>query len=234
MSSRFPLRGALCVAIGWFPLAVLACGARGPIDDNIEAYDAIDASGLQPPGDDASVPEDAGKKPVDAGKDGSVKDASKDAAKDTGLPGFPGFPGLPGLSEDAGGIIGCFACAQDQCGTQVDACIADQACLQEGICDLTTCLGGMTTGTGGGGGGLLGGLNLQCFMTCGPNQAASSELISALQCTFTSCGTECLSALTMAGGAGGGLGGLGGLGGGGLGGGGLGGLGGLGGFGATN
>jgi hypothetical protein len=223
MLSRFPLRGALCAAIGFIPVAVIACGARGPIDDNIAAYDAVDAAGLVPL-DDASLPPSEAGKPADGGKDS----ATKDAGKDTGLPGFPGLPGLPGFGADAGGIVGCFACAQDSCGTQVDACIGSADCVKEGICDLTTCLAGggtMGMGTGTGGiGGLLGGINLQCFQTCAPSQQASTELIAALQCTFTSCGTECLSALTSMGGAGGGGGGTGG----GLGGllGGLGGLGG--------
>jgi hypothetical protein len=220
------LRSILCVATGLVGLTSSACGGRGPLDTDIEAYDAPNAAGLR----DASVGTPPG---IDAGRGSPTLDAgtSRDA-------GRPGFPTIPGFGADAGGIIGCFACAQDMCGTQVGACLASQACLAEGTCDLTTCLAGMgggTTAGGSSGGGLggFGGIDLQCFQSCQKDPQGSADLFAAVECTFTSCGTECLSALTSAG-QGGGLGGLGGGTLGGLGGtlGGLGGtLGGLGGFG---
>ncbi len=222
----YRLRSILCVATGFAGLICSACGGRGPLDTDIEAYDAPDAAGLY----DASVSTHPG---TDAGRGSPRLDAgiSRDA-------GQPVFPTIPGFGADAGGIIGCFACAQQQCGTQVGACLASQACLAEGTCDLTTCLAGMAGGTAAGGssgGGLggLGGIDLQCFQSCQKDPQGSADLFAAVECTFTSCGTECLSALTSAGQGGGGtLGGLGGLGGGTLGG--LGGLGGgtLGGLGA--
>lgn len=244
MPSRYMRRTILCVAPALAAGVLAACGGRGPLDTDIESYDSADAAGLTTPGDDEIEPGgDSGTrptKPLDGGAD------SKEAGT-PGSPGSPGLPGLPGLSADAGGIVGCFACAEDSCGTQVNACVGSPACVEEGTCDLM-CLGGGTTGggladggtTGGGlaggglaGGGLagLGGLNLSCFQSCTKDQQASQELLTAVTCTFGSCGTQCLSAL---GGAGGGLGGLagGGLAGGALGGlgGTLGGLGGLGGL----
>jgi hypothetical protein len=216
MQFRFPLRTTFCAALCSVPVAVVACGGRGPLDTDIATYDAPDASGLNP-GDDGVEPVvDSGTKPgstTDAGK-GAGKDAGKDSGS-TGLPGLPGFPGLPGLTGiDAGPLGACATCAQQTCGTQVDACVSSPTCVQEGLCDLTTCLGGAGT-TGGmgttGAGGALGGLDIACFQKCGSDQTASSELMSALLCVFTSCGTSCLGALTSTGGTGGGLGGFPGL-----------------------
>ena len=219
MLSRVLFRPVLCMGPGVVTLVLVACGGRGPLDTDIAAYDAPDAAGLTviDPGEGTEPKAEAGAKPMDAG-------ASKDAKA-------PTMPGIPGLSEDAGGILGCFACAQDKCGTQVNACASSPACVTEGTCGLGcvtglaggTAAGGLAGGTlaGGGlaGGGTAGGggLNLQCLMACDTDMQANADLFAALECTFTSCSSECLGAL---GGAGGGLGGLGGT---------LGGLGGLGG-----
>ncbi len=229
----FPLVTAFAV-VG-VPALIVACGGRGPLDDNIDAYDAPDAEGINPSSGSGGG---SGSSGLDASSGSSgKKDGGGSTTKDAGggTPtkdsGLPGFPGLPGLSEDAGGIAGCFACAEDSCGTQTNACLSSPDCLQEGLCDLTTCLLGAAGGTGsgsgstsGGLGGIFGGADLQCLQTCSPSAAANTELLSAVECVFTQCGSDCLSALSAAG-SGGGLGGLGGLGGGG--GGGLGGLGGL-------
>jgi predicted small lipoprotein YifL len=250
MPSRYLHRTILhCVAPALVAGVLAACGGRGPLDTDIESYDSPDAAGLTRPGDDEiETGGDSGTtptRPLDAGpgsKEGGAP-GSPGSPGSPGTPGSPGLPGLLGLSPDAGGIVGCFACAEDSCGTQVNACVGSSACVEEGTCDLM-CLGGGTTGGGLAGGGLagggmagggmagLGGLNLQCFQSCTKDQMASQELLAALTCTFGSCGSQCLSAL---GGAGGGLGGLGGGGLGGLGGalGGLGGLGGVGPLGAA-
>jgi hypothetical protein len=240
MPSRFPFRPVLCVAPGLVTVVLVACGGRGPLDTDIAAYDAADAAGIANlgPGEGTGPKADAGAKPADAGM----------SAKDAKAPGTPGLQGFPGLSEDAGGIAGCFACAEDKCGTQVSACSGSPACVEEGTCGLG-CLTGLAGGTaaggelaggalagggtaGGGlaGGGLAGGgtaggaaaggLNLQCLMACDTNTQANTDLFAALECTFTACSSECLGALGGMGGALGGLGG--GLAGGGLAGGGLG------------
>jgi hypothetical protein len=237
MSSRYLLRPTLWVAPAFATVILVACGGRGPLDVDIDAYDAPDAAGLHP-GDDGVEPKpDAGTgpiKPIDAGT----------GKMDAGVIGLP--PGFPILGADAGGIAGCFGCAEEKCGTQVNACFGSPACVTEGTCGLG-CLGGGLTGAGGLGGGLTGtgglggglpglggssssggtaglggGLNLQCLQACDKDPQANQDLFSAIECTFTSCSSECLGALGGAGGGGlGGLGGgLGGLGGG------LGGLGG--------
>ncbi len=241
MLSRSLFRPVLSVAPGVVTLVLVACGGRGPLDTDIAAYDAPDAAGIANlgPGEGTGPKADAGAKPADAGM----------SAKDAKAPGTPGIPGFPGLSEDAGGILGCFACAEDKCGTQVNACVSAPACVTEGTCGLG-CVTGLTGGTaaggelaggalagggtaGGLGGGTLagggtagggtmgagGGLNLQCLMACDTDTQANADLFAALECTFTACSSECLGALGGMGGALGGLGG--GLAGGGLAGGGL-------------
>ncbi len=246
MLPRFLFRPVLCVAPGVVTVVLVACGGRGPLDTDIAAYDAPDAAGLTVlgPGEGTEPKAEAGAKPMDAGA------STKDAKAPTG-------PGIPGLSEDAGGIAGCFACAEDKCGTQVNACASSPACVAEGTCGLG-CVTGLTGGTaaggilaggtlaggtlaggtvaggtlagggtaGGGTTGAAGGLNLQCLMACDTDTQANAALFAALECTFTSCSSECLGALGGAGGGLGGLGGtLGGLGGGTLAGGGLAGIG---------
>jgi hypothetical protein len=219
MSLGFPRWLWVGITAVWVPALVVACGGRGPLDTTIAAYDSPN---IELPGVDAGAGEkDAGK---DAGKDAS-KDGSTpvaDAGKDAG--GFM-LPPIPGLTGDAG-IGACISCAQQHCNTQGSACFSDPACVQEGFCDLMTCLAGGTMGgssTGGGAGG-LGSVDFECFSTCATNQTANQDLTAALTCVFASCASDCLSALGSLGGTGGGgLGGLGGLGGG------LGGLGGLGG-----
>src|ERR1019366_1112973 len=76
-------------------------------------------------------------------------------------------------------------------------------CVEEGFCDLMTCLGGSGTTAGGAGAG-LGGLDLACFQKCGSDPTASQELMSALPCVFGSSGSPCLGALTSLGRSGGG------------------------------
>jgi hypothetical protein len=194
---RYLLRSLTCVAPGLFAMIFSGCGGRGPLDTDIDAYDAPDAAALRSPDDQAPPNKDAGT-PAEA----------RDA-------GRPGLPALLGFGPDAGGIAGCFACAQASCGTQVNACISSPPCVQEGLCDLTTCLlgmGGMDAGSSSSGGpAAFGGVDLQCFMSCQKDPQGSADLFAAAECVFTSCGTDCTSALTSAGQ--GGLGGLGALGG---------------------
>lgn len=242
MPSRFPFRPALCVAPGLVTVALVACGGRGPLDTDIAAYDAVDAAGIAipDPGEVTGPKADAGAKPADAGMAGTDAKAS----------GPPGLQGFPGLSEDAGGIAGCFACAEDKCGTQVNACSGSPACVTEGTCGLG-CLTGLAGGTaaggamaGGGlaGGGLAGGGTTAGGGLAGGGLAGGGTAAGGglnLQClmacdTDTQANTELFAALECAftscsseclGGLGGMGGALGGLGGGGLAGGGLGGMG---------
>ena len=158
MPSRYMRRTILCVAPALAAGVLAACGGRGPLDTDIESYDSADAAGLTTPGDDEIEPGgDSGTrptKPLDGGAD----------SKEAGTPGSPGrrvCRAFQACRADAGGIVGCFACAEDSCGTQVNACVGSPACVEEGTCDLM-CLGGGTTGGGladGGttGGGLAGG-----------------------------------------------------------------------------
>jgi hypothetical protein len=172
-----------------------ACGGRGPLDTDIEGYDA--------PG--AGAARGSGAQAEDAGAGARAPDAGRDA-------GRPGLPAIPGFGPDAGGVVGCFACAQQSCGTQVNACISSPSCVQEGLCDVTTCFLGTDSGTNAGGasgGGLagLGGIDTQCLMSCQKDPQGSADLVAAAACVFTACGTDCIGALTSLG-QGGGLGGL--------------------------
>jgi hypothetical protein len=216
--SRFPLHPTLSAAPGLVAVVLVACGGRGPLDTDIETYDAPDAAGLlaRRAGDDGAGPaRDSGAGPT------GLKDAGKESdGGDARAPGGPSLlAGFPGLSEDAGGILGCFACAEGKCGAQVNACVGVPACITEGTCGLGCLLGiGVATDAGGipaaggaMGGGVagLGNVNLPCLQACDTNVQANADLFAALECTFTSCSSECLSALTPLGGGPGGLGGLG-------------------------
>jgi len=207
MKFRFPLRTTVGAGLWSLPVIAIACGGRSPLDTDIAAYDSPDASGLQgtssgPGNSSGGEAGEPGQPTVDSGTmPGKVPDAGKGPVKDAGTPGIPGLPGLPGQGNDAGPLGACFTCAQDMCGTQVTGCVSSPTCVQEGFCDLMTCLGG--TGTTG-----VGGLDLACLQKCGTDATASQELMSALLCVFGSCGSPCLGALTSLGGAG--LGGAGG------------------------
>lgn len=195
MPFRYPLRTMVGATLCSLPVVVVACGGRGPLDTDIAAYDAPDAAGLL--GDDAGGVEPG----VDSGaRPGRSPDSGKQPAKDAGVPGLPGFPGL---GADAGPAGACFTCAQAMCGTQVTACASSPTCVEEGFCDLMTCLGGSGTTPGGAGAG-LGGLDLACLQKCGSDSTASQELMSALLCVFGSCGSPCLGAITSLGSSSGG------------------------------
>jgi hypothetical protein len=142
------------------------------------------------PGTEDSGPgtEDASPGPQDAGPgsqdSGSGTPDSGPGTVDSGRGGEDSGTGSP----DAGsGIVACFACAEQQCGTRVNACVGSPACVAEGECDL-----GCLTGSGK---GAIGVLNPRCFQSCTKDLLANQELLSAVSCAFSACPKECVSAL---------------------------------------
>ena len=117
---------------------------------------------------------------------GSGSQDSGSGSQDSG-PGDSGpeDAGMPG--PDAGGILGCFVCAQQRCAPRVNACASSPACVEESTCDLN-CL----AGSGGGATG-FGGLN--CFQSCVKDLRANQRLLAAVRCAFTMCPTECAGVL---------------------------------------
>jgi hypothetical protein len=141
-----------------------------------------------PGADDTSV-DDAGPGTEDSGPaTGDSGPATGDSGPATGDSG-PEDAGMPGV-PDAGGILGCFTCAEQRCAPRLNACLGSPACVEEGTCDLN-CLIGSGAGTGG-----LGGLNPGCFQSCVKDQQATRRLLAAVSCAFTLCPGECLGALT--------------------------------------
>jgi hypothetical protein len=139
--------------------------------------------------EDAST-EDAGPGSADSGPD--AQDSGPvpgDSGTGDSGPG-PQDAGVPG--PDAGGILGCFACAEQRCAPTVNACLSSPACVDEGTCDLD-CL----VGSGKGAGGVS---PLSCFQSCVKDQQATQRLFAAVSCAFTMCPKECRGALTSLGG----------------------------------
>jgi hypothetical protein len=118
-------RTVLLAAIAFFLAAVLgACGAAGPLDDDLILITpdsgVIDSAAPDAtPVPDAGPPVDAAPPPVDAGT----------------------------------GLIQCGTCVASQCGTDVTTCLTDPSCTSIIQCVATTCFAGLGGGGGGGGGG---------------------------------------------------------------------------------
>jgi hypothetical protein len=144
------------------------------------------------PGAEDATTQDAGPGTEDAGPGGQdsgsgLQDSgsgSQDSGPGDSGPGDSGpgdsgpeDAGMPG--PDAGGIVGCFVCAEQRCAPRVNACLSSPACVEEGTCDLD-CL----AGSGGGG--------LNCFQSCAKDPRTTQRLLAAVRCAFTMCPTECL------------------------------------------
>jgi hypothetical protein len=175
----------------------------GTQDAETEDAETLDAETL-----DAETPDsgpgmgDAGAPPLDAGPGSDSGSGTIDSGSgtiDSGPGTGDGGPGSqdsgPGTSEggtedagapDAGGVLGCFACAEERCAKPVNACLGSSACVEEGTCDLA-CLGAP--------------FNPLCFESCAKNQRATQELLSAVSCAFSVCPQQCLSVLTSSGGS---------------------------------
>jgi hypothetical protein len=139
--------------------------------------------------DDAGPTNDSGPGTNDSGADDSGPGTNDSGTSDSG----PGTNDSGTSGTDAGGTDACFACAEQKCGKQTNACISSPACVKEGECDLA-CLGH--------------GLNPLCFESCTKNRVANQELLSAVSCAFTFCPKECLGDLASFGVGAGALGGL--------------------------
>jgi len=116
--------------------ALVACGARGPLEDVVIVQ--------------AGATADAGASAADA--------SMPQQDIDTGAPTGPGQ-----IFADAGGLLGCGACVTTQCGMQIQMCLQDPACTAALQCIATTCLGvlGGDSGAGSSGGG-----GANCFLQC--------------------------------------------------------------------
>jgi hypothetical protein len=129
--------------------------------------------------EDSGTTEDAGTGTNDSGT-GTIDSGT--GTHDAGMP-----------APDAGGTDVCFACAEQKCAKQTNACLGSPACVEEGECDLACLQSGH-------------GVNALCLESCTKNRVANQELLSAISCAFTLCPKQCVGELTSLGG--GALGGL--------------------------
>jgi hypothetical protein len=173
-------------------------GTEDAETEDAETQDAA-AQDAETPDTGPGMTGDAGSPPLDAGTGSDSGMGTTDGGPGTVDSGTGTTDGGPvsedsGTSEggtqdagapDAGGVLGCFACAEERCGKQVNACLGSSACVEEGTCDLA-CLGAP--------------FNPLCFGSCAKNQRANQELLSAVSCAFTLCPQQCLSVLTSSGG----------------------------------
>jgi len=196
---RFP-----CVLSG-LAVLLLASGCLAPTATPMEAVADVD---------DASV-DDAGK-PTKGEKDAGVgdKDDSGLGEKDAGIGdkddgGGPtddaasGEDAGSGSTADAGGGGGmmgtpdagnemnaCFACAQQRCSLQVNACEHAAGCAEEWQCDLA-CFESA-------GDHFLSGS--RCVASCTKDPVSTAKLLAAATCAFLACPVECLHTFTACGG----------------------------------
>jgi hypothetical protein len=153
----------------------------GAMDSSVGAEDASVQDAGSGTEDSGPGGQDSGPGSQDSGAQdsGSGSQDSGTGSQDAG----PEDAGMPG--PDAGGILGCFVCAEQRCAPRVNACLSSPACVEEGTCDLD-CLAGSGSGSGG----------LGCFQSCVKDRQATQRLLAAVRCAFTLCPTECFGALT--------------------------------------
>ena len=81
---------------------------------------------------------------------------------------------------------GCPNCIRDRCGSQINSCINDPACVMGLTCTLQNCAGALGEG----------GLNpsaLLCVLNCfGGDQAKAFAAIGSLTCLTMTCGSVCI------------------------------------------
>jgi hypothetical protein len=159
-------------------------------DSGLDTEDSGSAMDDAGPGteDSGPGPQDAGPGPQDAGPGSQDSGAgTPDSGPGTVDSGPGGEDSGTGSPDGGSGIVTCFACAEQRCGTRVNSCADSPACVAEGECDLG-CLAGS-------GKGAIGALNPHCFQSCTKDLLANQELLSAVSCAFTACPKECVSAL---------------------------------------
>jgi len=119
MANNLQVRHAAAAALVAVPLAIVACGSRGPLDVVIEEQPA-DA------GDDAAVLDAAPDGPGDGAADAAdASDGDADAA--------------PGMDA---GLLACGTCVAQSCGQQLFTCLTNSACQQTLTCAVQKCLAG--------------------------------------------------------------------------------------------
>jgi len=139
---------------------------------------------------DAEPGDDGGSGTEDAAVGGDASGPGTDASGPGTEDGGPGTEdaGMPG-SPDAGGVLGCFACAEERCAPLVNACFSSPACVEEGACDLACLDSPPSHGLPG-----FGGPTPRCFASCSKDVKAGQELLVAVSCAFAACPKECLGA----------------------------------------
>ena len=199
---RFPhvLSGlaVLLLASGCVAPTVTPTEAVAEVDDA-----SVDDAGKPTKGDkDAGVgdKDDSGLGEKDAGvgdKDdsgggvGTMDDAGSGEDAGSGTTADAGGGGMTGTPDAGGEMNACFACAQQRCAVQVNACEHTAGCAEEGECDL---------GCFDAAGGHFLGTSSRCVASCTKSPVATAVLLSAATCAFLACPRECLHTFTACGG----------------------------------
>ncbi|MDB4944971.1 MAG: hypothetical protein JWP97_4505 [Labilithrix sp.] len=157
---------SLRAAVGGFTLLV-ACGSRGPLDDDGPVVSTLDSGALPADAADAGeLPSDAATPEDGAGHDGGGPDGGKtDGGHDAGAEG--------------GTIVDCGSCLVGSCGTQILACVQSPSCRTTLQCVASTCLSGGTP-------------NLGCVLGCAAGDLAGAlQIFQVFQCATGTCGSDC-------------------------------------------
>src|SRR5262249_45436171 len=95
-------------------------------------------------------------------------------------------------TRGSGSLTGCVSCVENQCGTQIDACLGDTACRNGLVCTLDQCLAPDSTG-----GLSIGSADLTCILgRCFMGDlVAAGTATGALNCLSKRCRTTCTAAI---------------------------------------
>lgn len=119
MANNFQVRRAATAALFAVPLALVACGSRGPLDVVVA------------------------EQPADAGDDGTVVDAAPDGPGDGAADAADASDGAADAAPrmDAG-LLACGTCVAQSCGQPIFMCFTNPTCQQTLTCAVQKCFAG--------------------------------------------------------------------------------------------
>jgi predicted small lipoprotein YifL len=119
MANQSQVRRAATAALVAVPIAVVACGSRGPLDVIVDERQA------------------------DAGDDGTVVDATPDGPGDGAADAADASDGATDAAPRMdSGLFACGTCVAQSCGQQLFTCLTSSACQQTLTCAVQKCFAG--------------------------------------------------------------------------------------------